>query len=160
MGGLIRRTENLGMIGIHYNGTFYENVPWMGDMEWDIDPWGRWNFNGRCTSGHRLFEVVVQATCHDDAGVLLRVPTKEHGLKFMCKDTFEGQVSLSLYELEYSKDVNGYVRKVGVPPIIDNAMSNDCAVEVGGWPWDKSWKSRSKMNRLLKFLVKIPYYFS
>lgn len=152
-----QRTEDLGLIGIHYNGVFYENVPWTGEMQWDIDPWGRWNFNGRCTSGKRLFEVVVRATCELDDGVMLRVPTENYGLSLGCRDTFEGRVSLSLYELEYCKERKDYVRKKNVPPVIDNAISNNCAVEVGGGPWDYTWNSSSKMNRLLKFLVKIPY---
>lgn len=155
----LKRTEDLGMIGIHYNGTFYENVPWTGEMEWDIDPWGRWNFKGRCTSGKRLFEVDVKASCDLDAGVMLRVPTKDYGLEYMCRDTFEGSVSLSLYELEYCKREKDYVRRTDVPPIIENAMSHNCAVEVGG-PWDQTWKSKSKMNKLLKLLVKIPYLIS
>ncbi len=156
LGGKVKKTENLGMVGIHYNGTFYENVPWTGDMEWDIDTWGRWNFKGRCTSGKRLFEVEVNATCDLDSGVMLRVPTKEYGLEYMCRDTFEGTVSLSLFELEYCRKSKDYVRRRDVPPIIDNAVSHNCAVEVGG-PWNERWKSSSNMNKLLKFLVKIPY---
>ena len=157
LNGLISKEEDLGLVGIHHNGIFYENVPWTGTMEWDIDIWGKWNFNGKCTTGKRLFEVVVNATCDDDAGVMLRVPTKEYGLEYMCRDTFEGSVSLSLYELVYCRDVNDYVRRDDVPPIIDNAISHSCAVEVGGGPWSSPWKSKSKMNRILKFLVKIPY---
>jgi tocopherol cyclase len=156
LGGRMKKTENLGMVGIHYNGTFYENVPWTGDMEWDIDTWGRWNFKGRCTSGKRLFEVEVNATCDLDSGVMLRVPTKEYGLEYMCRDTFEGTVTLSLFELEYCRQTKGYVRRPDVPPIIDNAISHNCAVEVGG-PWNERWKSNSKMNKFLKFLVKLPY---
>lgn len=40
-GGGVRKvpfgTENLGMVGIHHNGTFYEAVPWAnGYMDWYV----------------------------------------------------------------------------------------------------------------------------
>lgn len=155
----LKKTENLGLVGIHYNGTFYENVPWTGDMEWDIDTWGRWNFKGRCTSGKRLFEVIVNASCDLDAGVMLRVPTEECGLEYMCRDTFEGRVQLSLYELTYCKQRKDYVRRDDIPPILKDAISDNCAVEVGG-PWHEPWKADSKMNKLMKSLVRIPYLIS
>ncbi|KAL9188307.1 hypothetical protein ACHAXT_006685 [Thalassiosira profunda] len=37
-----KQTETLGLIGIHYEGIFYEIVPWTGEMEWEVWPWGRW----------------------------------------------------------------------------------------------------------------------
>ena len=51
-GGGIRKIplgqkESLGMLSVHYNGTFYEAVPWNGDMEWDVAKWGSWKFLGR-----------------------------------------------------------------------------------------------------------------
>ena len=156
----MKKSEDVGMVGIHYNGTFYENVPWTGEMEWDIDTWGSWKFNGRCTTGKRLFEVVVKADCDTDDGVMLRVPTKENGLEFRCRDTFRGRVRLSLYELEYSKVARDYVRKTNTVPILENAFSHNCAVEVGGTPWEEKWKAKSNMNKILKRLVKLPYIFN
>lgn len=29
-------------IGVHYNGSFYEFVPWNGVVNWEIAPWGYW----------------------------------------------------------------------------------------------------------------------
>lgn len=29
-------------IGVHYNGIFYEFVPWNGVVNWEIAPWGYW----------------------------------------------------------------------------------------------------------------------
>ncbi len=36
--------EDVGMIGIHYGGTFVELVPWAGTVSWDVAPWGRCAF--------------------------------------------------------------------------------------------------------------------
>lgn len=32
----------LTQIGIHYEGTFYEFVPWNGVVNFEVVPWGRW----------------------------------------------------------------------------------------------------------------------
>ncbi len=68
-------------ISIHYNGRFYQIVPWTGDMGWEVDPWGRWRFSGRCDDkqGERQFEAEVLITT-DSPGVLLRAPTKDEGM--------------------------------------------------------------------------------
>lgn len=69
------------MIGIHYNGRFYEIVPWTGEMSWSVHPWGRWEFRGRCVDGDDQFEAEVVAVTDDDTqGVLLRAPTKDEGM--------------------------------------------------------------------------------
>lgn len=35
--------EDVGLIGVTCpNGEFIELVPWNADLEWDVDPWGRW----------------------------------------------------------------------------------------------------------------------
>lgn len=33
-------------IGIHYDGTFFEFVPWTGTVSWDIALWGCWKMSG------------------------------------------------------------------------------------------------------------------
>ena len=78
-----KRTETLGLIGIHYEGHFYEIVPWTGEMEWEVDPWGRWEFKGRCTDAkqERQFEAEIIATTDEGvSGVKLRAPTKDQGM--------------------------------------------------------------------------------
>eukprot|EP00955_Chlamydomonas_euryale_P102566 365428-Chlamydomonas_euryale.AAC.23 len=42
--GLPGIEEDVGLIGIHLpnGGPFVELVPWTGNVEWSIDPWGRW----------------------------------------------------------------------------------------------------------------------
>lgn len=34
--------EDVGLIGIHWQGRFIELVPWNSEVSWEIDPWGRW----------------------------------------------------------------------------------------------------------------------
>jgi tocopherol cyclase len=78
--------EKLGMIGIHYKGSFIEVVPWKGPMRWDVDTWGRWHFWGKTDE----YEVLVEAYCDQSAGVILRAPMGKEGLAPACKDTFAG----------------------------------------------------------------------
>lgn len=158
----IGQTEDLGMVCVHHNGVFYEAVPWTSTMSWDVGPWGRWILTGRCTekngTPHLCFEVQVEVTLDPDEypGVALRAPTEDSGLVFFCKDSFYGNIVLSLYELEW----NGieYTRK-NVPPIIDRAVSPRCGVEIGGGPWWSTWKGISKMKQPMRSMVRFPYLF-
>lgn len=34
-------------VGIHYDGKFYEFVPWEGNVEWEITPWGSWSMSAQ-----------------------------------------------------------------------------------------------------------------
>ena len=145
--------EDLGMVSVHYNGTFYEAVPWTGEMKWDCQPWGYWSFSARCTTGKRLFETELVATC-DEEGVVLRAPTKDSGLTYFCRDSFRGIVELSLYELVWDESKDDFVRG---HVIIDRASSKQAAVEIGGGPWWEPWRATSNMKQPLKGLVKIPY---
>ena len=155
------QTESLGMVSIHYDGVFYEAVPWTGSMEWDVDTWGKWVLRGRCTSGERLFEAEVRATCDPATtpGVTLRAPTQKDGLAYFCRDSFLADTTLSLWALRWDDDAKDYVRVDG-PPIIDCATSKQGGVEVGGGPWYDSWKATSKMKQPMRSLVAFPYKLS
>jgi tocopherol cyclase len=161
-GGGIRKipfgkTEELGMVCVHLNGSFYEAVPWTGDMEWNVDPWGSWSFSAKCTSGERLFEVQVTAKCEEE-GVVLRAPTPDLGLAYFCRDSFYANVELSLYEIYWDKEQKKHVRG---PAILENVRSlpKTGAVEIGGGPYWNSWRGKSKMKQPMKALVKLPYLF-
>jgi tocopherol cyclase len=157
-GGGIRKLplnmeEEVGMVCIHYNGTFYQAVPWNGQMEWDVDPWGRWVLTGRCTSGDRLFESQISATC-DAPGTVLRAPTQQ-GMKLACKDSFLATATLSLWPLEWNEDTKIHQRaKI---PIIDQATTSQAAVEIGGGPWWDTWEGKSRMQQPFKTLLQIPF---
>lgn len=34
--------EDVGLIGVTYGDQWIELVPWNAEVEWDVDPWGRW----------------------------------------------------------------------------------------------------------------------
>ena len=34
--------EDVGLIGIHWQGRFIELVTWNSEVRWEVDPWGRW----------------------------------------------------------------------------------------------------------------------
>ncbi|KAL7509595.1 hypothetical protein ACHAXN_010830 [Cyclotella atomus] len=143
-----KKTETLGLIGIHHNGTFYEIVPWTGEMDWKVWPWGKWEFRGRCTDTNGMqFEAEVVAST-DLPGVLLRAPTKDEGMQYFCRDSGFGHVTLSLWYLEWDEETGDFVRIHGKDPIIDRAQSG---------PWWDVWTVSSKMSRPLKWMVRLPY---
>ena len=39
--GLLGVGEDVGLIGMYHEGTFVKLTPWVGDVEWDVEPWGR-----------------------------------------------------------------------------------------------------------------------
>ena len=59
----------------------------------------------------------------------------------------------------FGAHVKEFVRAKGKDPIVDRAVSSQCAVEVGGGPWWDTWKGTSRMKQPLKGLVKLPYLF-
>ena len=152
----------MGLVGVHYQSTFYEAVPWTGSMEWEVTPWGYWKLVGRCTStqlSSQLFEVEVIAQCSptDNPGMKLRAPTETRGMVYMCRDSFYGTITVSLYHLEYNIETKTYQRSTTKAPILDHALSKQGAVEVGGDPWDHTWRGQSIMKQPMKGLVQFPY---
>lgn len=145
--------ESLGMVSVHCNGKFYEATPWLGDMEWDISPWGHWKMTGRSVKGARPFEVELEATC-DSPGVKLRAPTEKDGMAYFCRDSFLASAKLSLWKLEWDKERREYVRGTVV---VEGASSSQAAVEVGGGPWWDSWRDVSVMKQPMKGMVQLPY---
>ena len=139
------------MVSIHYNGDFYEGVPWMGGMSWTVDPWGRWVLEGNSTLGERLFaaKVVYEA---EDEGLVFRAPTQEEGLVRFCRDTFDAKCTVWLWELRRNT-TNGSYERV---PIIDGAVSYQGGAEVGGGPWWDTWSGESRLKRPVKLLLRLP----
>merc|ERR1712003_224877 len=108
----------------------YEAVPWKGDMKWKVDTWGYWRMTGRNTfrtikqtpttsststgsdfneverispTTSTLFEVDAVFTCDPEVtkGLKFRAPTPEFGMVYFCRNTFDAEVTLSLWELQY-----------------------------------------------------------
>ena len=122
-GGGIRQMlwwqEEVALIGIHYQGKFYEFVPWNARISWQIEPWGKWQM--QATSDRYEVTVIGETSL---LGTYVRTPT-EKGLVFNCRDTTRGNLSLELSD------------RTGKTIVKANSMQ--AGLEVGGSPWDKAW---------------------
>ena len=121
-GGGIRQVlwwqEEVALIGIHYRGKFYEFAPWNSQVSWQVQPWGKWQLQGKSA------QYTVTLTGKTDLlGTYVRTPTAK-GLVFNCRDTTRGELNLILYE--------------GNEKILE-ANSIQAGLEVGGEPWDTAW---------------------
>jgi tocopherol cyclase len=113
--------EEVAMIGIHYQGEFYEFVPWNAQVHWQIDPWGKWQMQ----ADNYFYQ--VELTGHTDlAGTMVQVPT-DQGLVYRCRDTTHGLLSLTL------RDRSG--------KIIISATSALAGLETGGQLWSSVWST-------------------
>jgi len=119
--GVLWWMESVAMIGVHYQGKFYEFVPWNSKVTWNIQPWGRWHLRGE----NEHYEIELTGTT-DLPGTRLRAPT-QNGLRFCCRDTMQGELSLEL-------------RSKGGAKILQ-AHSSLCGLETGGESWHDSWQS-------------------
>jgi tocopherol cyclase len=162
-GGGIRKVpfgqqEALGMVSVHYNGTLYEAVPWTGSMSWNVSTWGFWKLQGTCMTGPNPFEVEVVYHCNPQTtpGLVFRAPTPDQGMVYFCRDTFDADTTLTLWELEMDSSTKTFVRKAG-PPLIDQAKSAQGGAEIGGGPWWDSWIATSRLKTTIRTLLSIPY---
>ena len=117
--GVLWWMEEVAMIGIHHQDKFYEFVPWNSQVNWQIQPWGKWEMSAINDD----YEVKIAGTT-DLPGTPLRAPT-ESGLIFCCRDTMRGELDLVLRD------------RAGKTIIADN--SSLCGLEVGGGPWEETW---------------------
>ena len=138
--GLPPQWEDVGMIGLHVGGSFFECVPWVGDVGWEVEPWGSWAARGE-TATH---EVELEATCAAQ-GTPLRAPTADRGLAVLCRDSFAGALTVRLYE----KGAGGGGRR-----LVRTLTSDRAAVEVGGGPWARRWAAQARMREPFRSLVK------
>lgn len=123
--GVLWWMESVAMVGIHYQGKFYEFVPWNAQVNWQIEPWGCWQM----TAQSDRYRVELIATT-EEPGTPLRAPTVE-GLVFACRDTMKGHLTLRLWERRGDRPST---------PLLE-ATSSLCGLEVGGSPWDRTWVS-------------------
>ncbi len=120
--------ESVGLMGLHYQGKFYQFDGWNAQLSWCVQPWGRWEMTAipsGTASQHTpsLTIKLLGTTTH--TGNYVRVPTAE-GLKFNCRDTMSGNLSLELRESSGK--------------LLINATSSLAGLEIGGTPWDEPWQ--------------------
>jgi len=175
-GGGIRKLpfgkeEELGMIAIHHKGRFYEAVPWKGNVEWNVSTWGEWSLYGdrleettnygfdttttTTTTTTPPFAVEIRYRCDPEKlpGLVFRAPTPKQGMVPFCRDTFEADCELTLWELKRNENTNQY-EKIE-PPIIDRATSKEGGAEIGGGPWWSEWKGKSQLKPVVKALLNL-----
>ncbi|KAJ7958570.1 Tocopherol cyclase [Quillaja saponaria] len=140
--GLTETFENAALIAVHYGGVFYEFVPWIGVVYWEITPWGYWNISA--DNGAYMVELEATTT---DSGTTLRAPTLEAGLAPACKDTCFGVLKLQIWERRY----DGSKGK-----LILDVTSNMAALEVGGGPWFNTWKAKTSTPEVLQRALRVP----
>jgi len=155
------RSEDVALIGLHVPSallpasavaaaggdaeyTFIECVPWSGQVEWAVSPWGDWTLRGR--NAH--FEVALRARCGAADGTPLRAPTAERGLAAVCRDTFAGRLTLCVW-------ARGAGEAQGAPPLLC-AESEQAALEIGGGPWVATWTARAAMAPPLAAALRLP----
>ncbi len=114
--------ESVAMVGIHYQGQFYEFVPWNARVSWHIEPWGNWQM--RCEKPGYVVEVTGTTSY---PGTSLRAPTQD-GMVFCCRDTMQGALTLKLWQ-----------QRAGHSTLILAASSIQAGLEVGGGPWHEPW---------------------
>lgn len=134
-------TEEVALIGVHYKGTFIEIVPWSGELSWEVEPWGRWEFKGSTEQ----YAAEVVATCAPDSGTPLRAPMAQGGLTAVCKDTFFGELTLTVWE----KTATGR-------QLLVSARSTQAGLEVGGGPWFNAWSGRAAAKEPFRSLLRLP----
>ena len=74
---------------------------------------------------------------------------------YFCRDTFEANCTLTLWELEWNATSREYQRKPG-RPLIDEATSRRGGAEVGGGPWWDEWKADSQLSKPVRTLLRLP----
>ncbi|MCO5581241.1 hypothetical protein L7F22_035119, partial [Adiantum nelumboides] len=138
---LTRSYEEVALVAVHYEGKFFEFVPWKGPVEWEIRPWGYWHLKAH--NAH--YEVELEGTTKD-SGTALLCPT-ESGLAPLCRHTFFGDLKLVISERSKSSSRG---------KVILSVTSDLAALEVGGGPWDSTWKNRSESSRFIKPILGLP----
>ncbi|KAM0933174.1 putative tocopherol cyclase [Dioscorea sansibarensis] len=142
LSGLADSYENVALIAVHYQGIFYEFVPWTGTVNWEVAPWGYWKLSAM----NEKHMVEIEATTKE-SGSPLRAPTAEAGFVTACKDTCSAILRLQLWERQY----DGSKGK-----IILDATSNMAAVEVGGGPWFQTWNGTASSPEVISRALRVP----
>ncbi|KAE8056602.1 hypothetical protein FH972_013357 [Carpinus fangiana] len=140
--GLTENFENAALVGVHYDGIFYEFVPWNGGVSWEIAPWGYWYMAGE----NQMHKVELEVTTKDP-GTTLRAPTSEAGFAPVCKDSCFGELRLRIWVRRYDGSKGKMILDV---------TSNMAAVEVGGGPWFNTWKGETSTPELINRALNVP----
>ena len=119
--------EQVGLVGLHHQGKFYEFAPWNARIAWAVAPWGEWQMVAEQDADPRRglphLRVELLGTC-DRPPTSVRVPT-EDGMVFACQDTTHGTLTVTLWSDRQR---------------LLQATSHQAGLEVGGRPWTTPWR--------------------
>ncbi len=116
-------TEDVGLIGIHYQGQFYEFLSFQSTaFAWEVEPWGYWQMEAK----NDFYRVTLTGRT-TDPGTWVRVPT-QGGLKFICRDTTHGKLQVQLWQRSGASET-----------LVLSATSSLAGLETGGSPWRDRW---------------------
>ena len=156
--------EDVGAVGVHFGDRFFQFVPAhqgapapptsygaeaaveASAVRWDV-AWGAWSVSAISDR----YEVSIEGACtDDDKSTVIRAPTDtlDGGMAPLCRETFTGVVTLSLWRL----DASG----ARVETVIDAARSTTACLEIGGGPWRGRWKSAAEIRGPLAPLMSLP----
>jgi tocopherol cyclase len=110
-----------GIIGLHYQGQFYEFSSLKSSLKWRVAPWGSWQMEAM-NDKYKLYLTGVS----DRPGNYVRVPTHQ-GLVFSCQDTTRGRLRLKMCEVFSDR-------------VLLDAETDFAGLEVGGEPWEDIWQ--------------------
>ena len=97
--GPVSKTEELGMVGVHWEGRFYEFVPWAGEMEWEVDEWGRWKFEATAEKDGVMYGCELLATYDGLGGETVRGAEDGRGARGEKRRCYMNNNSLRLASL-------------------------------------------------------------
>lgn len=126
---LLKAEEELGLIGLHWNGDF---LPFP-NVEWKVK-WGMWQIAGQ----YNNYAVQLTGTCDSGGGFPVDCPTPT-GMKPSARETFAGRLRVQLFH-------KGEM-------ILDDSTDKAC-LEIGGLPWLCSmWLGKSEMKEPIKTIA-------
>jgi len=106
---VLGRPEEVGLIGVHHQGSFYEFAPGHSTIiTWDVARWGHWRLQA---SNSKYWLELLGKT--EDKGSLVHTPTAQ-GLQLNCRDTTRGHLRLRLGKIGQSLMVQGESQTAGL----------------------------------------------
>ncbi|KAJ4830767.1 Tocopherol cyclase, chloroplastic [Turnera subulata] len=135
--------ENPALIGVHYDGDFYEFAPWNGVLNWEIAPWGSWYMSAENETHLVQLEVTTK-----DLGTILRAPSEEAGLAPASKHTGAGVLKLQMWERKHDGSKGKLVLEV---------TSDMAEAGVGGGPWLYTWKGKTFLPKFYRSALQLTF---
>ncbi|MBA0547801.1 hypothetical protein Golob_018943 [Gossypium lobatum] len=169
------------VIGVHYDGIFYEFVPWNGVVTWEIAQWGYWNIAAENKTHMVIFtslgDVIFPSLCYVksfhtenqnsaksntygyvDLQVELEATTTDSGTTLRAPTVEAGLTPACLDTCLGDLTLKIWEKNVGGSKgkLILDVKSDMAALEVGGGPWFNTWKGKATTPEVIKSALQVP----